>query len=445
VHANGVRHIDNHDMTNPVVLKADRLGRSYTLFRSPRQRLNQLLFGRFRQFGREFWALRDVSFEVRKGESVGIIGRNGSGKSTLLQLAAGILEPSEGSIVTHGRIAALLELGAGFDPEFTGRENVYLNASLLGLDREEVDEKFQSIVEFSELQDFIDQPVKTYSSGMFVRLAFSVQIHAEPDILIVDEALSVGDVFFQQKCMNRIRRMLDRGITLFFVSHSVAAVKSLCNTAALLDHGRLIDYGTAENVCSAYQNLESSMVASRSAGAPARFELAGLTARDFDQLDPNAFRARLSDRSGSGEVEFLDVRVLDSSRRPATTFGPTPTVVIEAAFAVRSAVPAGAAIGVLIRDARGVDVAGINSDFYDRKLPALGAGERYVWETVVTLPLSRGVYSVHVGIKPTPIGPHFYDRCFNAAVFEIEMNPISYSTYTGLLIVTPKSLALRAI
>jgi ABC-type polysaccharide/polyol phosphate transport system ATPase subunit len=432
-------------MTGQVVLQAEGLGRSYTLFRSPRQRLNQLLFGRFRQFGREFWALRDVSFAVCKGESVGIIGRNGSGKSTLLQLAAGILKPSEGSIATQGRIAALLELGAGFDPEFTGRENVYLNASLLGLPRDEVDAKFQSIVDFSELHDFIDQPVKTYSSGMFVRLAFSVQIHAEPDILIVDEALSVGDVFFQQKCMNRIRRMLDGGVTLFFVSHSIAAVKALCSKAVLLEHGRLVEFGEAEHVCSTYQNSESRADAVPADAASGPAGQAVPAARTFVDLDPVAFRARLSHRSGSGEVEFLDVRILDSTRRPAATFGPTPTLVIEAAFVAKVAIPPGAAIGVLIRDARGVDVVGINSDFFDKELPALAEGDRHVWETVVTLPLSRGAYSVHVGVKPRPVGAHFYDRCFNAAVFEIEMNPISYSTYTGLLVVQPRSLTLKAL
>lgn len=432
-------------MTREAVLKADKLGRSYMLFRSPRQRLNQLLFGKLRQFGREFWALRDVSFEVAKGESVGIIGRNGSGKSTLLQLAAGILKPSEGSIATHGRIAALLELGAGFDPEFTGRENVYMNASLLGLPREEVEAKFQSIVDFSEMRDFIDQPVKTYSSGMFVRLAFSVQIHAEPDILIVDEALSVGDVFFQQKCMNHIRRMLDRGITLFFVSHSIAAVKSLCSKAALLEHGRLVEFGAAEAVCSSYQNSES-LSTSASAGTVLRQAThPRLSARDVDQLDVNAFRSRLSHRSGTEEVEFIDVRVLDSSFREAKTFGPTPTVVIEAVFAAKVSLPAGAAIGVLIRDSRGVDVVGINSNFFEKELPALAEGGRYVWETVIELPLSRGIYSVHVGIKPQPMGSHFYDRCFNAAVFEIEMNPLSYSPYGGLLVVSPKSLSLRTL
>lgn len=432
-------------MTCEIVLKADKLGRSYTLFRSPRQRLNQLLFGKFRQFGREFWALRDVSFEVAKGESVGIIGRNGSGKSTLLQLAAGILKPSEGSIATQGRIAALLELGAGFDPEFTGRENVYMNASLLGLPREEVEAKFQSIVDFSEMRDFIDQPVKTYSSGMFVRLAFSVQIHAEPDILIVDEALSVGDVFFQQKCMNHIRRMLDRGITLFFVSHSIAAVKSLCSKAALLEHGRLVEFGAAEVVCSSYQNSESRGSPSSSSPGLGGARHPRLSARDVDQLDLSAFRSRLSHRSGSGEVEFMEVRVLDSSYTEAKSFGPTPTIVIEAVFAARVSVAAGAAIGVLIRDSRGVDVVGINSDFFDKELPALEEGGRYVWETVIELPLSRGVYSVHVGIKPQPMGSDFYDRCFNAGVFEIEMNPLSYSTYTGLLIASPKSLSLRVL
>ncbi len=201
---------------------------------------------------RDFWALKDVSFELRRGESIGIIGRNGSGKSTLLQIIAGTLQPTEGTVKVNGRVAALLELGSGFNPEFTGRENVHLNGAVLGLSRSEVEAKFAEVTAFADIGDFIDQPVKTYSSGMMIRLAFAVAVTVEPDILIVDEALSVGDVFFQQKCFKRVREMLSSGVSLLFVSHDTGAVQNLCDRAILLGQGKPIFSGPPEEAVSRY-------------------------------------------------------------------------------------------------------------------------------------------------------------------------------------------------
>ena len=201
---------------------------------------------------RDFTALQELSFEVRRGESLGIIGRNGSGKSTLLQIIAGTLRPSTGRVDVYGRVAALLELGSGFNPEFTGRENVYLNASILGLSQEETDAKYESIVAFADIGQFLEQPVKTYSSGMMLRLAFAVSINVEPDLLIIDEALAVGDVFFTQKCFQRLREIIDGGTTLLFVSHSMAAVQNLCQRALLLKEGEAIFEGPPEEAASRY-------------------------------------------------------------------------------------------------------------------------------------------------------------------------------------------------
>lgn len=197
-------------------------------------------------------ALRDISFSVGEGESLGIIGLNGSGKSTLLQIIAGTLQPSSGSVETKGRVAALLELGSGFDPEFTGRENIYINASILGLTRREIDERYDAIVAFADIDDFIERPVKTYSSGMMVRLAFAVQVHVDPDVLIVDEALSVGDARFQAKALTKIEEILKRGTTLLFVGHDLSAVRAFCNQAMLLDKGRVIKAGIPDDVIADY-------------------------------------------------------------------------------------------------------------------------------------------------------------------------------------------------
>ena len=235
------------------------LGKCYHIYERPSDRLKQFIVPRARkllgqapsQHFREFWALRDVSLEIRAGESVGVIGRNGSGKSTLLQIICGTLSPTLGNVETNGRIAALLELGSGFNPEFSGRDNVYLNAALLGLNRDETERRFDSIAAFADVGDHLDQPVKTYSSGMFVRLAFAVIAHVDADILIVDEALSVGDAIFTQRCMRFIRRFQERG-TLLFVSHDSSAIQNLCRSVVWLDRGRVREVGSSKTVSESY-------------------------------------------------------------------------------------------------------------------------------------------------------------------------------------------------
>jgi lipopolysaccharide transport system ATP-binding protein len=245
--------------SNDIAIHVSNLSKCYEIYDTPRDRLKQFVFPLLkRMVGRksenyfdEFWALKDVSFEVKKGETVGIIGRNGSGKSTLLQMICGTLTPTNGSIQTNGRIAALLELGSGFNLEFTGRENVYMNASVLGLSNEEIDTRFNDIVAFADIGKFIEQPVKTYSSGMMVRLAFAVIAHVDADILVVDEALAVGDAFFTQKCMRFLRNFMETG-TVLFVSHDTGAVVNLCSKSVLLDHGQIKASGTPKEVAEIY-------------------------------------------------------------------------------------------------------------------------------------------------------------------------------------------------
>lgn len=231
------------------------LSKKYRRFSSTADTLKELLHPFGKKYHDEFWALKGVSFEIKKGESIGLIGRNGSGKSTLLQVLCGILQPTSGTVLVSGRVAALLELGAGFSSDFSGRENVYMNGALMGLSRHEMDERFSSIAEFAEIGDFMEQPVKTYSSGMYVRLAFAVAINVDADILIVDEALSVGDEAFQRKCYSRIRTIQDRGATIIFVSHSASAVVELCNRAILLERGEVLLKGAPKKVVSNYQKL----------------------------------------------------------------------------------------------------------------------------------------------------------------------------------------------
>lgn len=239
-------------MSSDIAIRVQNLGKCYHIYDQPQDRLKQALWCGRKQFYREFWALNDVAFEVKKGQSVGIIGRNGSGKSTLLQLLCQTLTPTKGEIEVNGRVAALLELGAGFNPEFTGRENVYMNGAIIGLNQQEITERFDDIAAFADIGEFIDQPVKTYSSGMFVRLAFAVQACVDPDILIVDEALSVGDIFFQQKCAKRMAELREKGVTLVFVSHDMSLVRDLCESVVYLKQGRMMFYGDSVTAIEKY-------------------------------------------------------------------------------------------------------------------------------------------------------------------------------------------------
>ena len=240
---------------NDLVVQAESLGKCYRIYKSPKDRLKQAIWRGSRKYYREFWALRDMSLSITRGETLGIIGRNGSGKSTLLQMICGTLTPSEGSVKTVGRVAALLELGSGFNPEFTGRDNIAINARLLGLSEKEIEDKFDQIVEFAEIGQFIDQPVKTYSSGMFVRLAFAIASHSDPDILIVDEALSVGDIAFQNKCILRIKKLRDSGLTLIFVSHDLSTLQLICDRAIWIHEGKLKEAGDPVQVSQEYYAL----------------------------------------------------------------------------------------------------------------------------------------------------------------------------------------------
>lgn len=242
-------------MSSEAIIDVTGLGKCYQTYEKPHHRLLQMLLARLgKTYHREFWALRDVTFSVPRGRIFGILGKNGAGKSTLLQIICGTLTPSHGDVNVRGRVAALLELGSGFNPEFTGIENVYMNAQLLGMTREQTDKKLEAILAFADIGEFVHQPVKTYSSGMFARLAFSVVIHVEPDILIVDEALSVGDAWFQHKSMARMRQLMESGCTVLFVSHSIDAVRALCDEAIWMERGGIKMQGNVTDVTNAYMN-----------------------------------------------------------------------------------------------------------------------------------------------------------------------------------------------
>ena len=292
----------------PWVIRARNVGKTYRLYDKPHHRLLQSFWGERKRYYRDFSALDDVSFDLDRGQTLGIIGRNGAGKSTLLQIICGTLAPSAGEVEVRGRIAALLELGTGFNPDFTGRENLVINAAILGLTPAEIAARTDDIIAFADIGPFIDQPVKTYSSGMYVRLAFAVVVHVDPNILIVDEALAVGDAFFQAKCMTRMRRMLDDGLTLLFISHDIAAVKSLCNRTLWLEHGQMRAMGDTPAITRAYDQ-DWIRQANAAQGIRERPSLpsAALAAVDDSTLATDLVMAATTEHVGTGAVSLLAV------------------------------------------------------------------------------------------------------------------------------------------
>ncbi len=334
------------------------VSKSYSIYDSPGDRLKELvLFNRF-QFHRDFWALREVDFEVRRGETFCIVGENGCGKSTLLQLVAGILQPTEGTVKVNGRVSALLELGAGFNPEFSGRDNVYLNGSILGLSRRELDRRYKDIEDFAEIGDFINQPVKTYSSGMVVRLAFSVAIHVDPEILLVDEALAVGDMYFRQRCMRKVHELRTRGITILFVSHAAGDVKAVGDRAMWLGRGRVLDIGEPDVVVSKYL---AAMVEKDSSylhlkKRPARDPVAGVTrAPEVVDRIPN-----IDHRHGDGRAEVIGIAALDPNGDPIGLLQPQSRIVIRISIRAKEEISL-PIVGFMMRNHLGVDFCGTNT------------------------------------------------------------------------------------
>ncbi len=358
-----------------VVIEARAVGKCYQIYERPQDRLKQMLWRGRRRYYHEFWALRDVSFAVRRGETVGVIGRNGSGKSTLLKMLCNTLVPTTGTLAVRGRVAALLELGTGFNPEFTGRENVYLNAAILGLDDAEIEYSLSEILQFADIGEFIDQPVKTYSSGMAVRLAFAVAAHVRADILVIDEALSVGDVFFVQKCMRFLRKFQEHG-TLFFVSHDTAAVVNLCDRALWLEHGQVRETGPAKEVCEHYLALLcESQGATRTAPRKVERLVGGGRSRDSGTADQRlAFLNRTQFRNdlevfhfrrevegyGAGALQIEDARFEDEQGQLLRWIvgGELVTLVVQALALEDLESPI---IGFFIKDRLGQNLFGDNT------------------------------------------------------------------------------------
>ncbi len=361
-------------------VQARDLGKKYKRYDGPWRRLGEWLSGGRRRMHEEHWALRHLTFDVGQGETVGIVGQNGAGKSTLLKLIVGTTQPSEGTFAVGGRATALLELGMGFHPDFNGRQNALMTLRMAGFSEEESEAILPEVVEFSELGGFMEQPLRTYSSGMQVRLGFAIATARRPDILIVDEALSVGDAYFQHKCIRRIRDFKEEGTTMLFVSHDPIAVKSLCDRAILLDHGRMIQQGSAEAVLDYY----NAMIAEREQHDKAvRQEAAG------EQEE------RVRTESGSGEVRITRVSMTNGEGMETTSFTTGERTVVTCELEFRDELH-DYAVGILLRDRLGNEVYGINTTYLGvSAIPAM-PGDKVEAHFSVDLNLGYGHYAISV-------------------------------------------------
>jgi ABC-type polysaccharide/polyol phosphate transport system ATPase subunit len=419
------------DLPGDTALAIEAVSKRYQLYERPAHRLLEgLTFGR-RALHRTFWALRDVGFEVATGTTMGIIGRNGSGKSTLLQIIAGTLAPTSGRVLIRGRSSALLELGSGFNGEFTGRENVFLNGVLMGLDTAEVADRYESIVRFADIGEFIDQPVKTYSSGMLVRLAFAVAVHVEPDVLIVDEALAVGDILFQHKCIQRMQAFMRSGRTVLFVSHDVNTVKMLCDRAVLLDQGRVLEIGEADRVARAYHRLmfQHELSAPRPAGPVAAPPVRRLPSRTVAAADEPPCRFRpspdflervASTRFGDGRARIVNVELLNLAGEPIYYAEFDEEVLIDVHVEFHTAVER-AVIGYLVRNQNGVDVVGTNTFTEGVALADLRPGDGIVLRARLRLPVHPGAYTIAPAVvdETNVERAEYFDWVDNALAFEV--------------------------
>jgi len=398
--------------------EVSNLTKIYKLYSSPKDRLKEIITrGKHHH---DFYALNGVSFNVEKGQTIGIIGQNGSGKSTLLQIVCGVLRPTSGSVRVNGRIAALLELGAGFNPEFTGRENVYMNGALMGFSRKEMDRRFPEIEAFAEIGEFIDQPVKTYSSGMFVRLAFSSAVNIEPEILVVDEALSVGDMFFQQRCISRMESFRAEGKTILLVTHDINLVKSICDKVILMDNGRVLESGDPEYVTEQYMMLTRRK----------QTEHAASVFRVNRKSSGDASGAKIQFGSEAGEI--LNVSILNRELKETAVFlsGDTLVLSVQARFDPRVKTPR---IAFMLRDQRAYGVYGTDTIRLGLQIKLDENHQATVFFSLSPF-LTPGTYSFAVRLEEywTPKVNMLLDKQAGVGIFQVIENKAKFAGVVDL-------------
>jgi lipopolysaccharide transport system ATP-binding protein len=411
------------------VIQVSNLSKVYRIYEKPWDKLRESVGLGSRKMHEEFWALKDITFEIESGNTLGVIGQNGSGKSTLLQILAGIMRQTRGDCFVQGKVSALLELGSGFNQEFTGRENVFMNGAILGLDTKEMKERFDEIAHFAEIGAFMEQPVKTYSSGMFMRLAFAVAVNVDPDILLVDEALAVGDLVFQHRCMNRMNQLRAAGKTILLATHDLTAVTKFCDRALLLDSGCLLEDGKPELVVQKYRALIFERERKYGEfGAEITGEGEAITARiPRDEMPVVCSIPNIDHRFGNGEASVIGIELMDENGNPVreTLGGKRLLVRISVEFHQDVAQPI---IGYTLRDRLGVDISACNTSYAEKHLTSATKGDLVTSDFWVALPhIAPGSYSLSPAVAKGSISKHdMCDWIDNALIFNVSSGSLIY-------------------
>ncbi|MES2636290.1 MAG: ABC transporter ATP-binding protein [Pseudomonadota bacterium] len=393
-------------------ITVSNLGKAYKQFHTKWSRLLEWIVPFSKSRHELKWVLKEINFTINPGEAIGIIGINGAGKSTLLKIITGTSQPTTGSVAVTGRVAALLELGMGFHPDFTGRQNALMSCQLIGLSTDEANELIPSIQQFAGVGEYFDQPVRIYSSGMQARVAFAVATAARPDILIVDEALSVGDMAFQAKCMQRMDTLLESGVTILFVSHALNQVRQFCSKALYISEGRIKAFDSAAVVCDLYQN---DLVGSKSDICETSTNHTEAQETLMRYVSDGQLRANsVIDIPGSMELTFTAFDILNETGKLISSCNPGESIYFKASIHANSDVSSGAAVGLLIGDKSGYPLLSCNSNYYNIRLPSMKRGDCIVMTWHLSWPFYSGEFRVDIGIKPDPFSAKFYDRVFCA-------------------------------
>ena len=411
----------------PKALSIKGVSKSYRIYPKQRDRMKEVLsFGRSKR-SYDFWALQDVSVDVEWGTTLGVLGRNGAGKSTLLEIASGILQPTRGTVQANGRLVALLQLGAGFNLEFSGRENVILNGLILGIERKAMMEKLDEIEAFADIGEFMDQPVKTYSSGMRARLGFAVAVSVDPDILVVDETLSVGDAIFKHMSLQKMRDLRDRGTTILFVSHSTSMVRDFCTEAILLHRGKLLAQGETEEAIDQYHALLASIEAKRNGKTIEPPETPNYEIDDDEgrpitpefKENPDLERRAPGFRRGTGEAQITSVELLDEQQIQTYVVEPESTITVRVHLEYKEAVK-NSSVVITLRNKAGIDVFTTTTALEKTPLGSKEEGERTIVDFTFAVPLQPGAYSVSAGINPPGNRKLYLDWVDVAAAFQVD-------------------------
>lgn len=405
------------------IVRVNDVSKIYRLYDSPIDRLKEAIHPFQKKYHKDFYALKNITFEVKKGDTLGLIGKNGSGKSTLLKIISGLLTPSSGNVKANGKISALLELGAGFNMEYTGVENIYLNGMVMGLTKKEIDEKLEDIISFADIGDFINQPVKTYSSGMFVRLAFSVATNVEPDILIVDEALSVGDMVFQARSMRKMKELIDKGSALLFVSHDISTVKSLCNKVIYLENSQIKEQGESGKICDLYvaeQNEKSGLfLKSQPIEQDTNIELQSeKSALEASNEKIDEFQKRVSlFRRGNGEAKVLYAYLMDQDQQIVNEAYYSQELTLRVFYQSRKDIEK-MVIAMHIKNKNQLEIVGTNSLYEGIQIKNIINSSTYCIEFKFINYLQAGNYSFTIILADDIPTTLFFDYVNNAVLFK---------------------------